>query len=88
VIIRYIDSVTKKRGKAYGIHGAEIRWQLLDHAPTSVEELIHSDFCTASPFTLAFDESDRGKRLYFALRWETSSNLKGPYSDIYMVVIP
>jgi hypothetical protein len=88
VIIHFWDSLTKKRGKPHGVHGAEIRWAILDHVPLSVKELINSDFDTASPFTLVFDESDRGKRLYFCLRWETSTNLKGPDGEIYSVIIP
>jgi hypothetical protein len=88
VTIRFWDSVTKKRGKPRGVHGAEIRWAILDHAPLSVAELLNSDFDTASPFTLVFDESQRGQRLYFCLRWESTTNLKGPYGEIYSAIIP
>jgi hypothetical protein len=88
VTIRFWDSLTKKRGKPHGVHGAEIRWAILDHVPASVAELIHSGFDTASPFTLVFDESDRGKRLYFCLRWESTTNLKGPDGEIYSAIIP
>jgi hypothetical protein len=86
--IHFWDSVTKKRGKPHGVHGAEIRWAVLDRPPVSVAELAHSDFDTASPFTLTFDETDRGKRLYFCLRWETNTNLKGPDGEIYSAIIP
>jgi hypothetical protein len=88
VTIRFWDSGTKKRGKPYGVHGAEIRWAILDHVPASVKELVNSDFDTASPFTLVFDETQRGQRLYFCLRWESTTNLKGPYGEIYSAVIP
>jgi hypothetical protein len=88
VTIRFWDSLTKKRGKPHGVHGAEIRWAILDHAPASVKELVNSDFDTASPFTLVFDETQRGQRLYFCLRWESTTNLKGPYGEIYSAVIP
>jgi hypothetical protein len=88
VTIRFWDSLTKKRGKPHGVHGAEIRWAILDHPPASVNELIHSDFDTASPFTLVFDESQRGLRLYFCLRWESTTNLKGPDGEIYSAIIP
>ena len=57
VTIHFWDSVTKKRSKPHNIHGAEIRWAELDNPPASIEALIHSDFDTASPFTLTFDES-------------------------------
>jgi hypothetical protein len=88
VTINFWDSGTKKRGKPHRVHGAEIRWALLEHPPASETELANSDFDTASPFTLRFDESDRGKRLYFCLRWETTTNLKGPFGEIYSAVIP
>ena len=88
VTIHFWDSATKKRGKPHGVHGAEIRWALLGHAPASVNELTSSDFDTTSPFTLKFDESRRGQRVYFSLRWETTMNLKGPFGKIYSAVIP
>ncbi|MHC6203570.1 hypothetical protein ACYULU_10295 [Breznakiellaceae bacterium SP9] len=88
VTIHFWDNVTKKRGKPHGVHGAEIRWALLDHVPTSVNELMNSDFDTASPFTLKFDESRRGQRLYFCLRWESTTTAKGPFGEIYSAVIP
>jgi hypothetical protein len=88
VAIHFWDSVTKKRGKPYGVHGAEIRWALLDHVPVSVNELTNSDFDTASPFTLKFDENQRGLKVYFCLRWESTANLKGPFGEIYSAVIP
>jgi hypothetical protein len=88
ITIHFWDSATKKRAKPHGVHGAEIRWALLDAPPASEEELVHSEFDTASPVTIKFDESMRGKRLYFCLRWESTTNLKGPSSEIYSAVIP
>jgi hypothetical protein len=88
VTINFWDSATKKRGKPHGVHGAEIRWAFLDRVPSSVDELINSGFDTASPFTLKFDECQRGQRVYFCLRWETNTNLKGPFGEIYSAVIP
>jgi hypothetical protein len=88
VMVNFWDSATKKRGKPHGVHGAEIRWAVLGHAPASVDELTNSDFDTASPFTLKFDESQRGQKVYFCLCWETNTNKKGPYGEIYSAVIP
>jgi hypothetical protein len=88
VTIHFWDSATKKRGKPHGVHGAEIRWAVLDRPPADIDELVHSDFDTAAPFTLHFDEASRGKRVYFCLRWESSTNLKGPFSEIYSATIP
>ena len=88
ITIHFWDSASKKRGKPHGIHGAEVRWAILDHAPASEKELTNSDFETASPITLTFDESQRGKWLYFCLRWESTTNLKGPFGEIYSAIIP
>jgi hypothetical protein len=87
--IRFKDWGSNCRAKPYGVHGAEIRWNMQDAPPRHIEsELIHADFDTASPFTLVFDESDRGKRIYFALRWQNKTNLRGDWSEIYSAVIP
>ena len=39
-------------------------------------------------FTLKFDEADCGKRGCFCLRWESNTNLKGPWGEIYSAIIP
>jgi hypothetical protein len=53
-----------------------------------VEDLIHSAFDTRSPFTLSFDENQRGKTVYFCLRWENTRGEKGPWSEIVSGIIP
>jgi hypothetical protein len=88
VTIHFQDSVTKKRAKPHGVRGAELRWALLDHPPESVAELMYWDFDTAMHFTLIFGEKERGQRLYFCLRWESNTKLKGPYGEIYSAIIP
>jgi hypothetical protein len=88
VTINFWDSATKKQGKPRSVHGAEIRWAILDHAPVSVDELSNLGFDTASPSTLKFDESQREQKVYFCLRWETNTNVKGLYGEIYLAVIP
>jgi hypothetical protein len=65
VTIRFWDSATKRRAKPHGVHGAEIRWAILDHVPASVNELIHSSFDTASPFTLVFDAPEAARKSVF-----------------------
>jgi hypothetical protein len=89
LIFRFKDKGAKSRAKPHGVHGAEFRWNIQDTPPVHIEtELIHSDFDTASPFTLVFEEAVRGKRVYYALRWESITNLKGEWSEVYSAVIP
>ncbi|MDR2796273.1 MAG: hypothetical protein LBB47_06155 [Spirochaetaceae bacterium] len=88
IAIRYRDKGAVSRAKPPKVHGAEIRWAILDRKPADENELTAGGFDTASPFTLSFTESRRGKRVYFALRWESRTNLKCPWSEIYSAVIP
>jgi hypothetical protein len=76
------------RGKPKGVHGAEIIWAILPEPPKHHSELIHSAFCTSSPFRLEFDESDRGKTVYLCIRWENTTGEKGPWTEILSAIIP
>jgi hypothetical protein len=77
-----------KKGKPDGQHGAEIRWVLSETPPTRWEELIHSEIDTNSPFVLQFENDQRGRTIYFALRWENTRGEKGPWSEIQSAIIP
>jgi hypothetical protein len=81
---------THKRAKPDGVHGAETRWAIFDNAQglVTLDALIHSSFCTRSPLTLDFTEEQRGKFLYYALRWENTRGEKGPFSLVQSVIIP
>jgi hypothetical protein len=77
----------KRWGKPKGVHGMETAWVIADTPPTEIEELIHSAFATKSPLELTFKESDRGKKVYYAMRWEPGTAKKGKWSAIYSAVI-
>jgi hypothetical protein len=85
---RFRRANMKRWGKPKGIHGMELVWLISDTLPKEVEELVHSAFATKSPLELTFKESERGKRLYYAVRWETNAMKKGKFSAIYSVIIP
>jgi hypothetical protein len=53
-----------------------------------VKDLLHSEFATRSPLELVFEEDERGKKGYFAARWESGTVKKGKWSDIFYAVIP
>ncbi|MDR1198908.1 MAG: hypothetical protein LBK94_07870 [Prevotellaceae bacterium] len=76
------------KAKPAGQHGAEIRWVILDTPPASLKDLINSSIDTHTPFTLEFDENERGRTVYFALRWENTRGEKGPWSEIMSAIIP
>jgi hypothetical protein len=86
--VDFRDHESLSRGKPHGIHGVEIRWAILDHQPQDVNELIHSEFDTHSPFTLEFKENERGQTVWFCLRWENTRGEKGPWSEFISAIIP
>jgi energy-coupling factor transporter ATP-binding protein EcfA2 len=86
--IHFKPAGSLSKAKPKGVHGAEIRWAILDAPPVDETDLSNSDFDTASPFTLNFHESQRGKRVYFCLRWESRTNIKGDFGEIYSAIIP
>jgi hypothetical protein len=89
LIIFYRDEKSTRRGKPKGVHGIEIRWAILDHVPTGIEELINSSFDTNPPLTLVFSEQDRGKRVYLCGCWEIErEGEKGPFGAIEEAIIP
>jgi hypothetical protein len=86
--VHFKDAGSDRRGKPAHVHGVELRWALLDHAPVSVEDLSHSAFDTASPYTFSFGETDRGRALYLCPRWENNKGDKGPWGEIYKAIVP
>jgi hypothetical protein len=88
LIIHYRDNGGKSRAKPQGVHGAELRWMISDAPISDAEALLHSEFDTASPFTLNFQGHERGKTVYFCLRWENTVGEKGPWGEIYSAIVP
>ncbi|WP_059369852.1 hypothetical protein [Treponema endosymbiont of Eucomonympha sp.] len=77
ISLRFRDQGSTSRAKPPGVHGAEIRWGFSAAPPAGVDDLTASEFCTNSPHTLVFAESERGKTVYFCLRWENTTGEKG-----------
>jgi hypothetical protein len=86
--IHFFDKGSEKKGKPFGVQGAEMISAVLDTPPASRAELTQSSFDTHSPFRLTFEESQRGKLFYYCLRWENTTGEKGPWNEIQSVLIP
>jgi hypothetical protein len=87
--IHFYDQGQKKsKAKPAGQHAARIKWAILSAPPTSLDELVNSAMDTRTPFTIKFDESDRGKSVYFCLCWVNTREEEGPWSEIVMAIIP
>ncbi|MCL1911990.1 MAG: hypothetical protein FWG13_07285 [Leptospirales bacterium] len=83
----WVTSSTSK-AKPDGYNGAVIAWAILDSPPISSKELINHELSSRTPYTLTFDESQRGNMVYIAARWENGRGIKGPWSDIHGTIIP
>jgi hypothetical protein len=88
VEIHFHDAESEDRAKPEGQPGAEIAWIVSDEKPADWDDLTHSSYSTRSPLRLAFKAPDRGKTLYFALRWQNTRGIKGPWSEIMSTIIP
>ncbi|MDR2651826.1 MAG: hypothetical protein LBC68_05875 [Prevotellaceae bacterium] len=87
--IHFYDHGNKNsKAKPLGQHGAEIRWAILNTPPASLNDLSQSSFDTHTPFTLQFDENQRGLTIYFCLCWENTRGEKGPWSEIVSAIVP
>jgi hypothetical protein len=80
----------KGHAKPYGYHGIEVRHLVgdKDHPPVNWSELIHSSFATRSPMKFTFEGLERGRWFYFAARWENTRGVKGPWTEIFAIIIP
>jgi hypothetical protein len=88
VHIKFRAQNAPRWGKPEYVHGLECLWVISDTAMTSIKDLLHSAFATHNPLQLVFDEEQRGKRLYFAVRWENGTVKKGNWSDIFSAIVP
>jgi hypothetical protein len=79
----------RKGSKPEGVEGARIYYGFFDEPLTDQELLPASVWATRCPHIIRFRESDRGKRVYFALKWEIrKENGESPWSEILSEIVP
>jgi hypothetical protein len=70
--IKFRHEHSTRWGKPEFVHGLECLWVIADTPPEKIADLLHSAFASRSPLELTFDEDQRGRRTYFAARWESA----------------
>jgi hypothetical protein len=96
LIFHFHDERAGQGSKPEGVRGVELAWdfarwhwkEFRRKPPADVSELRNRISAVKAPLELTFDEEKRGKRLYFCMRWEGDTGLKGPWSDISSVHVP
>jgi hypothetical protein len=86
--IDFRDAGSEGHAKPFGVHGAEIRWGFSETQVIEPDDLPHSAFDTRTPFRLEFKGEERGRIVWFCLRWENMRGEKGPWSEIVSAIVP
>ncbi|MDR2164064.1 MAG: hypothetical protein LBO79_00145 [Zoogloeaceae bacterium] len=81
VKVRYLGA------KPYGVDRIEIAWSLSPTVISSPDQLTHNDSFPKNPWERTFPAEERGKKLYYSLRYLTREG-KSHWSDVREVVIP
>jgi len=76
------------KAKPHGYDGAVIIWGLRDTPPAAPEELEHHIMASRTPFTLHFEETERGKTVYVGLAWQNERGILGQWSEYKSAIIP
>jgi hypothetical protein len=88
VVILFHDEGTTRRAIPYGMNGAVVFWKVSDAPITDPKLLDHTALATKSPYTLHFDEADRGKTVTIALQWQNEGGDRGDFSELAGAIIP
>jgi hypothetical protein len=85
---RFGTNVAHYSGKPHGVRGAEVRWCLGGEKPLSISEMVNVAYATHSPVELEFDEADRGRKVWFCIRWVGTAGEVGPWSAVLFAIVP
>jgi len=77
-----------RKAKPQGYDGAVIIWGVRDAPPENPDELEHHTLASRTPYTLIFDEGQRGKTVQIALAWQNERGILGQWSEYKSAVIP
>jgi hypothetical protein len=81
------DSATGESTKPDGVHGWEILYVVSTQKAMHRDEMTKSTFVTHNPAVLQFDDHQLGMILSFTIRYENTRGVKGPWSEIYYIII-
>jgi len=76
------------KAKPHGYDGAVIIWDIRDTPPPQPTDLANHTMASRTPFTLHFDEEQRGKTVQIALAWQNERGILGAWSAYKSAIIP
>jgi hypothetical protein len=78
----------KRWGRPDKTKGIRCQYLIGGPPPTRISDLLHTKTAAHNPIEFEFEEDQRGLRVYFAVCWEAGPKKRGPWSEIFMVIIP
>jgi hypothetical protein len=81
------DSITGLSVKPDGVHGWEARLKVCAERILHRDQLDRSEFVTHNPLVLQFDDYQLGMIISITFRYENTRGVKGPWSEIYYIII-
>ena len=88
LVIDFWQAGLSSKAKPQSYDGAVIIWGVLDAPPQKPEELIHHSMASRTPFTLHFEEPERGKTVYVAAAWQNERGILGQWSEYKNAIVP
>ena len=83
-----LDQKTGKKTKPNDAYGVKYAWEIRETLPESPDDLRHSLFSRKTVHVFDYEEKDRGKKVFYAARYENAKGEGGPWSDIIDLLIP
>jgi hypothetical protein len=80
--VKALNPENGKPVKPAGVYGVRFVWQLGGERPATGAAILNGKFSRRPVFTVAYDETDRGKTAYYASCYENSKGEAGPWSPV------
>ena len=88
LVVDFWQAGLSTKAKPGGYDGAVIIWGILDAPPAKPEQLIHHAMASRTPFTIHFEETERGKTVYVAAAWQNERGILGQWSEYKSAIVP
>ena len=88
LVINFWIQGANHKAKPTGYEGAVIIWHVGEKPPADPDDFHGHIMASRTPFTLHFEESERGKRVYIALCWQNERGFRGAWSEFKDAFIP
>ena len=82
-----VNGATNK-AKPFGYAGAVFQWDVLDKPPERPQDLKRHRRASRTPFTMIFDETERGKTVYVTAAWENGKSILGEFCEVISTIVP